>query len=406
MNLIFGNLSNTWEKDVHNHFKIIKQKKPIYPPIEIYEQTADTNIAMFYNNCKISIRDRMFLETLILNDTSSFGNYREYVIPSNFLKKKGGIAAVDHRLNTIYESSEDYSKLSQKEREELINSIKFKTNFSPNVLKVSEIGRSNLLSSSFHVSPQISQLSSESTENLESSSQSSSKRPVKTNIKLLKLVDHIKNEKIYADSVKFLINSFKDPSYQTPNFKILIDYLYRNLPTTKNLYNKNILKYINKISKNNVYNLFLKFINFDFTKYENEKEFSFETFYFTYYKNLSDEDIKKIYFRYIVFNNKEILQNTRLIEVLEKIYKMTDKETIIYHIYIFNFFKKILEKLFIENNIKYDKNILNSEFNDMCKLIFQLSISHGLLYKDINPWKLNSINYKLKKVYKSQKYNL
>ena len=172
-----------------------------------------------------------------------------------------------------------------------------------------------------------------------------------------------------------------------------------------NLY-KNILKYINKISKNNVYNLFLKFINFDFTKYENEKEFSFETFYFTYYKNLSDEDIKKIYFRYIVFNNKEILQNTRLIEVLEKIYKMTDKETIIYHIYIFNFFKKILEKLFIENNIKYDKNILNSEFNDMCKLIFQLSISHGLLYKDINPWKLNSINYKLKKVYKSQKYNL
>jgi hypothetical protein len=165
------------------------------------------------------------------------------------------------------------------------------------------------------------------------------------------------------------------------NIKNLYDYimLYKKNKLVKNA---NIYDEIKKIENTKSYDLLIQLINLilynpnkDFYIKKYEKECNDKI------TSLNEEQLKLDYLKFLTLNNPGIQKKYE--NLLSDIYDKTPKETIIQHLFIINFFQKILSNI-IKINIE-------TEFYNICYIYFKLCINYGHLDKTDLHYRLNDI---------------
>ena len=155
------------------------------------------------------------------------------------------------------------------------------------------------------------------------------------------------------------------------NIKNLYDFimLYKKNKLVKN---STIYYEIKKIENTKSYDLLIQLINlilynpvedYYIKKYADECENNI--------KSLNPEKLKSNYLKFLTLNNQEI--EKKFFNLLLDIYDRTSQKTIKQHLFIIDFFQKILG-----NIIKDD---IETEFYNICYIYFKLCINYGHLDK-------------------------
>ena len=193
-----------------------------------------------------------------------------------------------------------------------------------------------------------------------------------------KFVSLISNFDIDDYFFQEVILSFND----NLKYKTNIQDFFQNLGDFINLYNTNINKNKNtyiynenkKIENTKSYDLLIQLINYILynpvkdayiKKYANECKKDIE--------GLNPEQLKSNYLKFLTLNNPK--NQSKFEEMLSSIYNRTSQETIKQHLFIIEFFKKILGDI-IEKDIDIEK-----EFYNMCSTYLKLCINYGHIDK-------------------------
>ena len=371
-----------WKGDIFRHFGELTKRTGM-PLLKNQDELKASEVSVK------SMKHKMNLICLILNDNIEYETYTPTTTPAQFMKNiyRGGATPIANRYNMV-KIHENSSRISD------VEEIKRRMNFShPNTEEILETSEK-----SSTIDKKKLDIIAEKILDKTGESKKDTLKRLNTFL-FLTDIDEIKDTPEYIKVVEELNEIYED--FERSNdesneliqeVKDFLNYLNRQLPDYKSKCNQDYLQYIKEISNTHEFELFKQLILFDFSKFEKFEFFSFtgnfaqdliknnflilryrevklnvedpkikfahykQTFFFNYFneKNEIREDKKKSIIDNLRQLNPDIdesisdddLIQEKLLNEFEERYKMIDDKTKLNDIYInwyyFNIFQLLL----------------------------------------------------------------